>query len=500
MFSVSGLAVPRAPGGEPMVSAEDWDATPAGVQALVVALVAVGEQVPELHRQVAALAERVHDLEARLGRDSSNSSRPPSSDPPWARGGKRRPPAGPSGRQAGGQPGHGGHFRALAPAERVDAVVDHWPERCAGCAVPLAGGTGTGGYVPHQVTELPALRATLTEHRLHRVACAACGATTRAALPPDVPAGAHGPRLQAAVATLSGGYRLSRRAVADLCGALLDAPLSVGSVDALCRATGAALAQPVAEAAATLPRAPVVHADETPWKQGKARPWLWVAVTAPATVFRIAAGRDRGVIQGLVGAAYAGTLVTDRYSAYAWLDVAYRQVCWAHLARDFQALIDRRGPAAPLGREALALVRRLFTAWRRFRAGDPDRPALQTTLAPVQEELAALLHAGQENADARAAGLCRALLRVWPALWTFADVDGVEPTNNAAERALRPAVLWRRGSFGTRSEEGARFAERLLTATATCKQHGRSVLAYLTDLCTATQRGLPLPSLLPALT
>jgi transposase len=481
--------------GQPLVPPEVWATFPPAAQAVIVALAA--ELAAERAARV-ALEARVRDLEARLGQDSANSSRPPSSDPPWARGGKRRPPSGPSSRGPGGQPGHPGRFRALAPPERVDAVVDHWPERCAGCAVPLAGAAGAPDYVPHQVTELPVLRATVTEHRLHRVACGACGATTRATLPSEVPTGAYGPRLQAAVATLSGGYRLSRRAVVDLCETLLDAPLSVGSVDALCQATSEALAPPVAEAVATLPAAAVVHADETPWKQGQERPWLWVAVTALVSVFRIARGRDSGVIKALIGATFRGTLVTDRFSAYAWLDVAYRQVCWAHLRRDLQALVDRGGPAAPLGRDALALVHHLFTAWHQFRAGALPRAALQDALAPVQEALAARLHAGQDDPDPQAAGLCRALLRLWPALWTFAEVEGVEPTNNTAERALRPAVLWRKGSFGTRSEGGARFVERLLTATATCRQQGRSVLAYLTDVCTAAQYGLPVPSLLPA--
>jgi transposase len=300
------------------------------------------------------------------------------------------------------------------------------------------------------------------------------------------------------VASLRGPFRLSRRQVVERRGSPLDAPLSVGTVDALCQATGDALATPVAALVASLPRAPVVHADETPWKQGRDRPWLWVAVSALATVFRIAPGRDRGVIQGLIGTGYTGTLVTDRFSAYAWLDLAYRQVCWAHLVRDFQALVDRGGPAAPLGRDALAQAEALFAAWRRFRAGALDRAGLQAAIAPVDEALGALLLAGQTNADDRAAGLCRALLRLWPALWTFAEVEGVEPTNNAAERALRPAVLWRKSSFGTRCEAGARFVERILTVVATCRQHGHSVLDYLTQVCTAAQHGLPAPSLLPA--
>jgi transposase len=388
------------------------------------------------------------------------------------------------------------------PPARVDAVVAHWPTHCAGCTAPLAAGAGGADdgpdYVPHQVTELPVLRATVTEHRLHRVACPACGTATRATLPPDVPAGASGPRLQAAVATLSGGYRLSRRQVADVCATLLDAPLSVGSVDTLCQATGAALAAPVAEAVATLPQAPVVNADETPWRQGRARPWLWVAVTALVTVFTIATRRRSQVIKDLVGVEYTGTLGSDRYAGYAWLDVAFRQVCWAHLLRDFQALVDRGGPAGPLGTAALALAHQVFTAWHQFGAGTLDRAGLQAALAPVEAALATLLHTGQANADAQAAGLCRALLRLWPALWTFAEVAGVEPTNNAAERALRPAVLWRKGSYGTHSDAGTRFVERLLTVTATCRQQGRSVFAYLTDVCATAQRGAPAPSLFPA--
>ncbi len=481
-----GVDAPAGPGGAPLVPADEWATFPPGAQAVIIALV----------QQVALLEAQVRALTARSGRDATNSSRPPSSDHPH---GKRRPPSGPSGRRPGGQPGHTGHFRALAPPERVDVVVDHWPAQCAGCAAPLAGDAGAAPYVPHQVTELPVLRAVLTEHRLHRVACPGCGATTRATAPADVPAGAFGPRLQATVATLRGRFRLSCREVAELSATVLEAPLSVGSVDALCQATSAALAAPVAEAVATLPQAPVVNADETPWKEGTARPWLWVAVTTLVTVFQIATTRSSQVIKALLGEDYQGTLGTDRYAGYAWLDVAFRQLCWAHLTRDFRALVDRGGTAAPLGTAALAQVRDLFTAWHQFRAGTLDRAGLQTAIGQIDEALAALLHAGQTNPDPQAAGLCRALLRVWPALWTFAEVAGVEPTNNAAERALRPAVVWRKGSRGTRSDAGARFVERLLTVTATCKQHGRSVFASLTDVCAAAQRGAPAPSLLPVI-
>ncbi len=450
-----------------------------------------------LAQQVVALAAEVRDLKARLGQNSTNSSRPPSSDLSSVPRRRVTSVAPPSGRRAGGQPGHTGHFRALVPPERIDVVVDHWPDGCVGCTTPLVAQGENADYVAHQVTELPSLRAVVMEHRLHRVACPRCGAMTRATLPADVPAGAFGPRMQATVATLSGRFRLSRREVTELCETVLEAPLSVGSVTTLCQATSVALAAPVVAAVATLPDAAVVNADETPWKEGKARPWLWVAVTTLVTVFQIATSRSSQVIKDLLGTDYCGTLGTDRYAGYAWLDVAFRQVCWAHLTRDFRALVDRDGTARPLGTAALDLVHQLFTAWHQFGAGTLDRVELQVAVRQVDEALATLLHTGQDNPDAQAAGLCRALLRLWPALWTFAEVDGVEPTNNAAERALRPAVLWRKGSFGTRSDAGARFAERLLTVSATCKQHGRSVFAYLTEVCAAAQRGQPVPSLLP---
>jgi transposase len=494
MFSVDA---PRTADGQPVLAAEVWATTPLAAQGLIVALLDVAQQVTVLAVANTRLEGRVRDLEARLGQNSSNSSRPPSSDPPQT---PRRPAPPPTGRTRGGQPGHVAHQRALVPLVRVDRIVDHRPATCGHCAAPLPATevAGEPDVVAHQVTELPLVRAVVTEHRLHRVVCAACGRGTRAPLPQDVPAGAFGPRLQATVATLSGAYRLSRRQVADLCGTVLDAPLAASSVDGLCQATATALAAPMAAAQATLPTAPVANADETRWPQAGRTQWLWVVVTGLATVFTIATSRGSRVIKDLLGEDYTGILGSDRYAGYAWLDVAWRQVCWAHLKRDFTGLVDRGGPAQPVGRAAVALIHDLFATWHRFRSGALDRAGLQVTLQPVQDAFAAVLDKGARCPDAKAAGLCRALDRLWPALWTFVDEEGVEPTNNAAERAIRPAVLWRKGSSGTQSDGGARFVERLLTVTATCRQQGRSVLDYLTDVCIATQRGQPTPSLLPA--
>ena len=482
MFSVD---VPQGPAGKPLLPAVLWQPLDPAVQAVLAALAA----------QVVTLTARMHELEARLGQHSGNSSRSPSSDPPQA---PRRPVAPPSGRARGGQPGHVAHQRAVVPPERVDEVVDHRPSTCTHCLAVLPLAPLSDDFVAHHVTDLPVVRAVVTEHRLHRVCCSTCGQATRATLPPDVPAGAFGPRVQATVAVLSGGYRLSRRQVADACGTLLDVPLSVGSVDRLCQDTATALVEPVAAVQATLPMAPVANADETRWPQAGKTQWLWVVVTGLVTVFTIAASRGNQVIKGLLGEDYIGIVGSDRYSGYAWLDVAYRQVCWAHLKRDFQGLVDRGGAATEVGTAALALVHELFAAWHQFRDGMLDRAGLQAQMQPIQDAFSALLPLGATGPNPTSATLCRSLDRLWPALWTFVDEDGVEPTNNAAERAIRPAVLWRKGSYGTQSDGGARFVERLLTVTATCRQQGRSVLDYLTDVCTAAQLGQPLPSLLPA--
>jgi transposase len=475
--------------------AAEW-VTPTTLDEAVVLLRALWEENVALRVENAALRERVVDLEARVAQDSTNSSRPPSSDPPAT---PAPPPRPPTGRKRGAQPGHPPARRQLLPPEAVDHVVRHWPARCQHCQAALTDGPRevVGAPVRHQVTELPPVRAEVTEHQLSRVRCRRCGGETRASLPPDVPAGAFGPRLQAAVALLSGRYRLSRREVAAVCDDLLGARLAVGSVDALCQATAAALAEPVAELAAAAREEPAVHADETGWAQAGRRQWLWVVTTALITVFTIAASRGRGVIQGLLGEDFGGRLVSDRWSAYTWLPLEQRQVCWAHLRRDFLALLNHGPSAAQLGLALLAVTDRVFDAWHQARGDPAARPWLRETITPLQAEMRALLEAGQALHAAKAAGLSRSLLQIWPALWTFVEIPGVEPTNNAAERALRPAVLWRKGSFGTQSDAGNLFVARLLSVAATCRQQQRPLLAYLTDVCTAAQLGLPSPSLLP---
>lgn len=440
-----------------------------------------------LRRENAELKARVADLEARLNQDSSNSSKPPSGDPPAV---KRAPPTPATGKRPGGQPGHPRHARVRLPPTRV---VDHKPAGCACCRRPLTGADPDPAW--HQVWELPRVAPDVTEHRFHTLACRACGARTRAGRPADLPAGGYGPNLQAAVVYLTGSVNASKAQAAEVMGESLGVPLSPGQVCAIEQRAADALAPAVAELHAALPGCHV-NMDETGWKEAGRTAWLWVAVTASFTLFRVACSRGRVVVRDLLGAAYANVLTTDRWSAYT--GVERRQACWAHLRRDFQALIDRGGAAERVGEPLLSLSDLVFHNWKRVRDGTPTRAVgVRRILDWYAPDVRLALEKGTRSGSAAARALCGDLLGRWDSLWTFCRVDGVDPTNNAAERALRGAVLWRKRSQGTRTAAGSRYVGLVLSAVATCRQQGRPVLDYLAEAIAAAQAGHPSPSLLP---
>jgi transposase len=460
-----------------------------GRKACVEVLLALARQVERLEGRVERLEEEIRELR----RDSDNSSLPPSADP--GAGKRRQRKRKRSDRRAGGQPGHPGSGRELLPIERVDAVVCHLPERCRACGHSLADRPARGPVRRHQVAELPEIAVGVSEHRLARRRCPGCGAVTQAELPPDVPRERFGPRLQAAVATLAAGFRLSRRQVALLCSELFGLEIAVGTVDAIVQRQGAALREPQKRLCDAVRRSPVVCVDETGWKQAGEKRALWGAVSEEAAVFRVAPSRHREEVEALLGQSEA-IISSDRWWAYDHLDPDRRQLCWSHLIRDFRFHAEGLPHQREFGEACLRVAEGVFCAWREFQASG-DRRRLRRRIKPLERELRQLCEqAKRKSAKTRYhRGLARNLVKAWPALWTFVEHEAVEPTNNRAERGLRHAVIYRKLSQGSRCERGALTTERLLSAAASCRLQSRSLFAYLMEVAGASIRGQPAPAL-----
>jgi transposase len=466
------------------------DQTPPTAQELILRQ---GAELAQLRAEVAQLKATVDELARRLGRTSRNSSQPPSADPPPAR--SQRVHREPSGRRPGGQPGHEGQTRALVPVEEVDVIVPLKPVQCAHCAQLLLGEDPDPER--HQVTEILPVRPVITEYQVHRLVCPGCGEATRAVWPAGVPTGGFGPRGQAITALCTGAYHLSKRTTQRVLEDLFGVSLGGGTVANLEQATVQAVAEPVAEARAYVQAQPAAYLDETGWREGPQRAWLWTAVTAGVTVFVVRLSRSARVAQELLGAQLWGYLVTDRWSAYTWYPTWRRQLCWAHLLRDIEAMIERGGRSRELGEALRAQIRQTFHWWHRVRDGTLAHASFVSYMWPVRHAVERLLEEGQTCGVPKTEGACREILKRRQALWTFVRHPEVEPTNNMAERAIRPGVLWRKGSFGTQSAAGSRFVESMMTVVATLKQQHRPVLDYLTAACEAALHGDPAPALLP---
>ena len=452
-----------------------WDVIPTEAQVVLAAV-------------VAAFEARIVELESRLNQDSSNSSRPPSSDPP---GRRPYPPRKPSGRKRGGQPGHRRNDRIrLEP----DVVVDVKPDKCRRCDEPLQGDDPEP--IVRQVFDVPEVKPRVVEYRLHRLICPRCGESTRGVAPDEAEVG-FGPRTQAVCAVLAGDGRLSKRRIARVMGDLFGLPISPGSVCKLERRTAEAL-EPIHDEVLKRIRSHAANVDETSWRQERRGGWLWTAVAAGLGVFLIAASRSRDVFEKLMGKSPPEPVTTDRYSAYAHLPPENRQACWAHLRRDFQAMIDRGGAGSPIGSDLLLHADVLFEAWPRVRSGEVARATFATKTLPwLRVEVRTLLEQGSRCGSPKTSATCREILKIEPALWTFTRVEGVEPTNNEAERALRHAVCWRKTSFGTDSAKGSRFVERMLTTIESCRRQDRNLLDFLVEAVRAHRSGATPPSLIP---
>ena len=450
----------------------------------------------KLQRRVAELEALVRDLQARLRQDANNSSLPPSANPPAA---PKPVVKEPTGRKPGGQPGHAATAPVRLPPEQVHEFLHHRPTSCRRCQCPLPEQAGPHDPEPtwHQVAELPPLAARITEHQGHARHCPQCGTLNHAPIPAAVRAHSVGPRLAAVMAYLSGARHDSKRGVAEVLETVFGVPRAVGTVSAIEQETSAALAEAHAEAGQAVRQAPCKNTDETGWKQAGQQCWLWTTVTKGVAFFLIHASRGGAALAALLGDTITGIVTSDRWSAYHRLDLYRRQLCWAHLIRDFQALVDRGGRAKELGEQLLCFAEDVFHWWYRVRDGTLQRCSLRSYIDSQRPWLRDLLQSGAASGCAKTAAFCANLLELEPALWTFVRIEGVEPTNNAAERALRPAVLWRRRSFGCHSEAGCRFAARMLTVVQTLRLQERGVIDYLADAITAHRQGLPAPKLLP---
>lgn len=439
--------------------------------------------------QLAALMSRVEELERQVAKNSRNSSKPPSSDPPWT---PKQQSKKLSGRKRGGQGGHDGHSRSLMQADRVEV---EWPAVCRCCGEQLAQ-RAARDVQRHQVAELPPVAVEVVEYQLNAVRCDACHTVTRASLPGGVSRSAFGPRLHALVGTLSADARVSRRGIHDLLNRVFGCPVSLGSVDAMLQRLGAQLAEPYVEAVDHVRDSSVVCADETGWKLAGERCWMWGAFTPDVGVMMIEPDRSADAAERLLDD-FGGVLSCDRYSAYR--QYRNRQACWAHLDRNLTELAQFPEPTRSVAADLKQVCDDVFAAWRDYADNHQDRVRLRRRVENIRARMRRLLDVAADNGrDRKARRFCRNLLKDFDELWTFVDVDGVEPTNNDAERGLRRAVITRKISFGSQTENGIATTERLLTAAETCRRQGRSLYDYLTTLGIAATRGDPAPSLIPA--
>jgi transposase len=458
------------------------------------------ELVLGLLAEITALRERVDEHERLLKEDSRNSSRAPSNDPPLTRQQRRareRERAKQQGRKKrGGQPGHEGKSRELAAPERVDDHVEHVPVRC-GCGHRFDGSEERAGDpVLRQKWELPEVVPLVIEHRLHRLLCPECGSAVLAG-GDGISGSSFGPRLEAQIAVLAGVYRLSRRQIVELLGEMFATTISVGAVDNSIMRISRVLADPWRELRDAVRKAQAVHADETSWRLRGDSSWLWVAASTLMACYRIDPTRSQAAAKELLGEDFGSFVITDRYAGYHWLDVLQHQLCWCHAIRQFVGVSERPGAAGRLGHQLLKAAREVIRCHREYLQDGHDLDWLHAQLAPIREQIQTLLEQGARGRHPKTQRFCAGLLDEYDAMWTFCDVPGISPTNNAAERALRHGVLLRKIQLGAQSQKGNRWIERICSTRETCRLQGRSVLGYLQDAATAAQHRQPIPSLTP---
>ncbi|MBB3210750.1 hypothetical protein FHS27_006598 [Rhodopirellula rubra] len=456
--------------------------TPA-VKAIVLALF---DQIDELEKQVKSLTNQVEKLTPR------NSSLPPSTEHPHAKP-KPKPRSGKK-RKQGGQKGHKRHLRELIPSEQCATLTPCYPEACRRCGGELQ--PDTSDPQRHQVWDLPPIEPIVDEYQLFRGHCPCCGITTRAELPAGVPTGQCGPRLAAFTGLLMGHFRQSKRRTSMFLGDLLNIPCSPAWTVKIQNLVSESIATPYEQLRGELERQSQLFVDESPTQEKSMKAWLWVAVAPMFAVFGIFGKRSRESLVSLVGD-YSGIIINcDRAKMY--LDGKRLQWCWAHLKRDIQKLIDSSDAQVKrLGHDLMREQRHLFEQWRRYKSGEITWRGFQRLAGPIRDQFNSYLLRGSWSGNSQLMGFCDEILPRKEHLWTFLNVEGIEPTNNTAERTLRPAVIYRKLSFGTQSSSGSRYLERILTISETCRLQNHNAYEYLIEAMRAKFSGDAAPSLLP---
>ncbi|MBL1209369.1 IS66 family transposase [Geminocystis sp. GBBB08] len=487
------------------VTEEDWDLTPSRVKDLVVQQKLT---IKKLQKELEELKKTQENLQEKVNCNSQNSSIPPSTElikPDKKKTNHKKK------RLRGGQSGHLGYSRPLYDESECTSIENHFPITCKCCGEGLSG-KDESPY-PHQIVEIPPIKLEIIEHRLHQLECNHCGEKTRAKLPESICESGYGATVVALVALMSGVYRHSHRMIVSAMDDFLGVKMALGTVNRLRKEASIALSETVLEAKSYIQSSEKVCGDETGFTQGNAdnknptkkKAWLWVAVTPLVVFFQVLLSRSTQAAMDLLAENFEGILSSDRYGSYNWVSVEKRQICWAHLKREFQKISERSGVSGQIGRDLLAQEKKLFRQWRKVRDGTLSLQEFKIRILPIRNRLREILSSVAEyeifskekTPLAKTVRTCRQLLKVEVALWLFVEIEGLEPTNNEAERAIRPAVLWKRTSFGSQSQEGSIFVGRMLTVVSSLRCQNRNVLEFMRETIKGSRERSQTPSLIP---
>lgn len=449
------------------------------------------QEVLDLRKEVVALRKKNESLNERNRTNSRNSSTPPSQDPYKKKIIKKKK----SKRNQGAQKGHPGRGRKYVASSEVDHIENCLPASQCSCQGSLQ--IQFDHYARHQQYELPVIIPEVTEYRFFTGVCEDCKEEFQGSLPAGTPPGMLGPEAMSTIASLTGDYRISRRETQRMLESRFGLPLSLGTISNVEKEVSEAINAPVEEAKQAIKEEDIVYADETSHKESGVKQWMWVAVTSFLSVFIICPTRATVSAKELLGEFFKGILVSDRFSSYNWVDTERRQFCWAHLIRDILKIGLRSGLDQKISENLLAHIKRMFLLWYKVREGTLNRKSFQLAMEFTKKSIEDLLEEGTTSTHKKTRGTCAQILKQKTALWTFIYTEGLEPTNNTAERTIRAYVLWRKMSFGSQSERGNRFIERMMTVRASCRQQNRNVTQFIKEaLCAYYGKGKA-PSLIP---